>query len=49
MRSLCASVNCLVDVGEPLGGDVLFVVESPNLILPFVGDACVFGFLNFDL
>jgi len=39
----------LVDVGEPLGGDVLFVVERPDLILPFVGDAGVLGPLHPDL
>src|SRR5260370_8889351 len=39
----------LVDVGEPLGGDVLLVVECPDLILAFVSDAGVLGLLDPDL
>ena len=38
----------LVDVREPLSGDVLLVVESPDLVLPFVSDARVFGLLHLD-
>ena len=39
----------LVNVGKPLGSDVLLVVKRPNLILAFVGDAGIFGSLHLDL
>jgi len=32
----------LVQIGEALCGDVGFVVDAPNLVLPLVINACVF-------
>src|SRR5258708_28762516 len=38
-----------VEIGDALGGDVLLVVDGPDLILPFIGDAGVLGLFNADL
>ncbi len=39
----------LVDVREPLRGDVGFIIERPNLILALVGNTRIFGLLHLDL
>ena len=38
----------LIQVSQRLRSDVLLLVNLPDLVLPLVSDASIFGFFNFD-